>query len=210
MGRQKIIFIASLIEGSWKIFLSLNLQRDYWKPADKTGTPLSTCSRMSTPSTHTHHSNEIWGGFIPVSLIIMIDYWYSYLICTVISGIFGVQTQGTDHICSWWIASSLVNLHGISFDDWYNQDEIQTEKISRHYGLLQPLLFSQSPCVAKREMEGLVTHVCITRRFNLLWPNDTIWWHTSRSVLAQVPDGAWWHQAITETNVDVWWIRHLP
>ena len=34
------------------------------------------------------------------------------------------------------------------------------------------------------------------------WSSDTIWWQRSGSTLAQVMLVAWWHQAITWTNVD--------
>ena len=36
---------------------------------------------------------------------------------------------------------------------------------------------------------------------NSLWPSDAIWWLRSGSTLIQVV--AWWHQAITWTNVDL-------
>ena len=38
---------------------------------------------------------------------------------------------------------------------------------------------------------------------NSLWQSDAIWHRRSWSTLVQVMTGAWWHQAITWTNVDL-------
>ena len=48
----KIFFIAIPMHGNWKIVVQPNLQRDYWKHGDKTGTPLSIYGRMAVPNTH--------------------------------------------------------------------------------------------------------------------------------------------------------------
>ena len=42
---------------------------------------------------------------------------------------------------------------------------------------------------------------------NLFWPGNNIWQHGTGSTLAQVIVLAWWRQAITWPNVDLWLVR---
>ena len=50
---KKTVSIAIPLQGSCKIFVRQNLQRHYWKPAGKTGTPLSI-HRKGVNAKHTH------------------------------------------------------------------------------------------------------------------------------------------------------------
>ena len=52
-GDKKKVFMTIFMQGRWKINVLPNLQRDYWNPVNKTGTPLSIYSRMAMPNNQT-------------------------------------------------------------------------------------------------------------------------------------------------------------